>query len=727
MTVLPSVSVLRGFTVYIPCQFTYNRGDLSRSGNLLAYWIKHQPQRYSCSPSLDETCLPVATNDQNQGVELSAKDRFYLLGDPEKGNCSLGIRDARIEDEGQYYLRIEQGRNLKYSFLHTLPYVYVIRCSKELAGDSELTAQEGDSLEVFCKADSNPPATTSWVKRDSPLQKPLDNQLRLTNLTVADEGVYVCKAINMLGDVQGTFQLSVTYAPKLSRSPQKNTNCSYHDNGFLCVCTLHAKPPPQIEWEVDGERITEERRRRGNLTVQKDESWFIVAGRSLFIAGICGIFLGAGILMLCLFLIRAFKQKKALLEASHVEGTPFGRELQEKPKNSSHIYGNVSPMGPRLSPVDKSKPAQERKPKVPQEFTAPAPRRSELPEVQYAAIDFKPKVKSLLLSERGNRFPLEVLFLHCSDNSTEETAGGEKVSKVLEKGHSPAPRGVIPEKEGEYYLEAPHHLLVEEGLCAMIPCNFTYNKKHASMDTKLHGFWKKGTGGNNEAKTVATSTQMLAENHFRLIGNLTARNCSLLILNAQESDEGNYFFRMVKYPKAKYSFFEFANPYLNVTRSLLNLAGQKSFRNISQVKVQKGDCIRLRCKVKGNPLPQVTWVNGTKVLKTKAQTLNVLVELPDLKPEDSGKYTCQAANELGSDEASLELSITDHATQEVNGVPSKPRSTHESVDGDPRDPEEIHYATLTFNTPNPKPDITAEETQTDYAEIRLCSSQGKEA
>uniref|UniRef100_A0A670ZD62 Ig-like domain-containing protein n=1 Tax=Pseudonaja textilis TaxID=8673 RepID=A0A670ZD62_PSETE len=274
ITMSPSVSVQRGFTVYIPCQFTYNQRDLAWNEKVLAYWIKRSPQRYPCSPPLNQNCLPVATNDQNQIVERSAKDRFYLSGDPMKGSCSLVIRNARIEDEGQYYLRIEGKWDLKFSFIQekTLPFF-----STKLASDSELTAQEGDSLEVFCKADSNPPAATSWVKGDSPLQKPLDNQLRLTNLTIADEGAYVCKATNMFGSIQRTFHIppltpwlfcSFPDAPKLSRSPQKNTTCSYHENGFLCVCTLHAKPAPQIEWEVDGERITEERRKRENLTVQ---------------------------------------------------------------------------------------------------------------------------------------------------------------------------------------------------------------------------------------------------------------------------------------------------------------------------------------------------------------------------------------------------------------------------------------------------------------------------
>ncbi|KAM3830294.1 sialic acid-binding Ig-like lectin 13 isoform 2-T3 [Vipera latastei] len=396
ITVPSSVSVQRGLAVYIPCQFTYKSEHLRQHESINAYWIKYQPQLSPCSPLVSHACRPVATNDKSQTVKHSTKDRFYLLGDSNKGNCSLVITEAQIEDEGQYYLRIEgksQGQ-LKFSFVqemgHTSPCVYVIEppqkinitvnvmdsghygssqwqrkeglnrviaqerttvnliciaggrptpnlswmkgnekigqakdyiqlseirpedagkyqclannqygsvkttvevivqyrprmlifktsqthrrgsiltqgCSGELANGSELTAQEGDLLEILCKADSNPPGRASWMKGDSHLQNSPENQLRLTNLTVEDEGVYMCKVTNSIGFVNGTFRLYVTYAPKVSRSPQKNTTCYYHDSGFLCSCTLHAKPPPQIEWEVDGERIT---RTRGNQRVQ---------------------------------------------------------------------------------------------------------------------------------------------------------------------------------------------------------------------------------------------------------------------------------------------------------------------------------------------------------------------------------------------------------------------------------------------------------------------------
>ncbi|XP_013920835.1 PREDICTED: sialic acid-binding Ig-like lectin 12 [Thamnophis sirtalis] len=204
---------------------------------------------------------------------------------------------------------------------------------------------------------------------------------------------------------------------------------------------------------------------------------------------------------------------------------------------------------------------------------------------------------------------------------------------------------------------------------------------------------------------------------------------------------------------------------------------QQNFTNFSQLDVQKGDSIVIRCRATGNPSPNMTWVKGSKDFQQ--QPPNVL-KLYDLKVEDSGTYTFQATNKVGVNKTSFELSVKDTtlifivtgvlivlglivlipgiilaskryqrkrktitdskavntltnvkkpstldlAAQEVNGVASKSRSPHESVDGDP---EEIHYATLRFNVPNPNPDVAAEDIQTDYAEICPSNSQGKEA
>ncbi|XP_007441286.3 sialic acid-binding Ig-like lectin 10 [Python bivittatus] len=582
VTVPSSVSVQRGLIVHIPCQFTYDKNHLSRNDYVFAYWFKSELQWF-CLEAFAQDCvqgLLVATSDKRQIVHSSAKDRFYFIGDSHQGSCSVIIIDARIEDEGQYYLRIQGSGRIKFSFVqekgHTSPRVYVIEpsqkvnitvditspghydssgqqrkealdhvvaqegdtvhllctadgrphpnlswmkgnktigqsknstknsfqlsrigpedageyqclannqhgsvktmvkvivqyrprtvifkvtqthrrgstltqgCSRDLATDSELTAQEGDLLGLFCKADSNPPAKTSWVKSGSHLQNPSeDNQLELTNLTIEDEGVYACKATNSLGFVQGNIRLNVAYAPKLSRSPQKNTTCCYHNHGFLCSCSLHGQPPPQIEWEVDGERITKESSRRQNLVVQAliqrnevtstlnwtgslDRAHNIICfgsnsygihtmqfllnalrdptsessiGRSntaLFIAALCGTLLGAGI-MLGLYLIRVYKQKEAMSKVEPVEGTLSEIGHRERPKNPSQIYSNIFPMGPRLHQIDQPKVAGERKPNPAQ--VPSVPRRAEPDELQYATLEFKVKSKEVPVSRSDN-------------------------------------------------------------------------------------------------------------------------------------------------------------------------------------------------------------------------------------------------------------------------------------------------------------------------------------
>uniref|UniRef100_A0A670IGY4 CD80-like immunoglobulin C2-set domain-containing protein n=1 Tax=Podarcis muralis TaxID=64176 RepID=A0A670IGY4_PODMU len=52
-------------------------------------------------------------------------------------------------------------------------------------------------------------------------------------------------------------QLLSSYAPKLSKKPEKNTACWHKDNDILCNCSLHSKPPPQIHWQLDGKTVAE--------------------------------------------------------------------------------------------------------------------------------------------------------------------------------------------------------------------------------------------------------------------------------------------------------------------------------------------------------------------------------------------------------------------------------------------------------------------------------------
>ncbi|XP_025025934.1 sialic acid-binding Ig-like lectin 6, partial [Python bivittatus] len=234
-------------------------------------------------------------------------------------------------------------------------------------------------------------------------------------------------------------------------------------------------------------------------------------------------------------------------------------------------------------------------------------------------------------------------------------------------------------------------------------------------------------------------------------------------------------------------------PVISVARLRPN-ENLRNFTKASRIMIEKGDSIVLRCKVKGNPLPNVTWVKGSQILGTPLQPSNAL-NLSDMKEEDAGEYQCQAANTEGSAEASFEVSMApedknncllsmvtgalfmlavvilitgvilvskrclrkrktvtnsetepkdsalalgktspnlknpstlDLAVWQMDRISLKPESAEESAGRNPRDPEELYYATLTFNAPNPIPDATSKEIQTDYAEIRRYNSQGQQ-
>ncbi|XP_078507186.1 sialic acid-binding Ig-like lectin 13 isoform X2 [Lissotriton helveticus] len=100
---------------------------------------------------------------------------------------------------------------------------------------------------------------------------------------------------------------------------------------------------------------------------------------------------------------------------------------------------------------------------------------------------------------------------------------------------------------------------VQEGLCVVIPCEFTY-KKTTERPRSPRGYWfikdtkKEGpaVASNDDTKVIYKETK----GRFRLVGNVTRRDCSLRIDDVRSSDARSYYFRYEHSPSSslKYSY-----------------------------------------------------------------------------------------------------------------------------------------------------------------------------
>ena len=75
---------------------------------------------------------------------------------------------------------------------------------------------------------------------------------------------------------------------------------------------------------------------------------------------------------------------------------------------------------------------------------------------------------------------------------------------------------------------------------------------------------------------------------------------------------------------------------------------------------RKGSSLKLRCKARGYPKPDVLWSKDDKPLSEEDYGITRskwTIELSDLRIEDSGNYTCQVFNKHGSINYTYELNV----------------------------------------------------------------------
>uniref|UniRef100_UPI0040387C69 myeloid cell surface antigen CD33-like n=1 Tax=Callospermophilus lateralis TaxID=76772 RepID=UPI0040387C69 len=108
------------------------------------------------------------------------------------------------------------------------------------------------------------------------------------------------------------------------------------------------------------------------------------------------------------------------------------------------------------------------------------------------------------------------------------------------------PPGRSPQ-DPELSVYVSNSVTVQEGLCVLVPCNFSYR---GSENGQVSVSWFRAGDNTDQGSTVATNSIRKVSNEtqgrFHLLGDPGTNNCSLSITDAKRSDSGSYFLRLEK-------------------------------------------------------------------------------------------------------------------------------------------------------------------------------------
>ncbi|XP_069856954.1 sialic acid-binding Ig-like lectin 10 [Dipodomys merriami] len=199
-----------------------------------------------------------------------------------------------------------------------------------------------------------------------------------------------------------------------------------------------------------------------------------------------------------------------------------------------------------------------------------------------------------------------------------------------------------------YKLQVQSQVKVQEGLCVLVPCSFSYPSQDAGPDSSpAHGYWftqgtDTTTGEPVTSNNPAKPAQALTQGRFQLVGDPHRNDCTLFIRDARRDDQRHYFFRVEKGEKLKYNFLwdmfqlevtDLTQPDIFIPETL-----------------EPGQTVTVLCVVHEYcPAPSISW-SGPAIFTTESRPQTSFLSAISLtpRPSDHGtQLTCRAAFRAG--------------------------------------------------------------------------------
>ncbi|XP_045388562.1 sialic acid-binding Ig-like lectin 14 [Lemur catta] len=269
LQVKKSVTVQEGLCVLVPCSFSYPPWTSWYAFNpVYLHWFRDEDRIYYNDV--------VATNKPNRAVKTGTKGRFLLLGDVRTRNCSLSIRDAKIEDTGTYFFQVESSNSAKHTYENDKLYLQVTALTEKPDIHSLEPVESGRPTNLSCSlpgsCEGGRPLTFSWT---GAALKSLDpDTLHSSAITLTprpqDHGTNLTCQVKLQGShvtTERTVQLNVSYAPR-------NLTISIFRNGTVLkilndgtslpvlegqslslICVVDSNPPARLSWSREGKTL----------------------------------------------------------------------------------------------------------------------------------------------------------------------------------------------------------------------------------------------------------------------------------------------------------------------------------------------------------------------------------------------------------------------------------------------------------------------------------------